>query len=308
MAPGRTGRTLWCAPASPGPPTGRTPSGSTLASSSNARRGRSQAGEHLGDQLARVVAVDGFGLELVEELRVERDLPRAGHLDRGGRGFQSDSVVVEDPESNGGDGVPLDVGRDERDGGAFGPHGDGGIGVVGGVEEFVPEREHPLDVRLGLEDAGQDDRLVDAEMGGAPVGGDRVRATEAAHASSGLAGPLEVSRLYVLRGGDQVRDLVLGAASDTPVPDVALGGRLDAVLDAADACDVLAGRVGERLAGQPRGLAELTQPGAEFLAGLCDGATRVDSHEMVRPAPKRSRTPLGRSAPSAGRRWSRTRR
>src|SRR6266511_3689469 len=249
MAPGRTGRTLWCAPASPGPPTGRTPSGSTLASSSNARRGRSQAGEHLGDQLARVVAVDGFGLELIGVLR------------RGAAAGVQHLFAEDDCDA---------LGRVERDGGAFGPHGDGGIGVVGGVEEFVPEREHPLDVRLGLEDAGQDDRLVDAEMGGAPVGGDRVRATEAAHASSGLAGPLEVSRLYVLRGGDQVRDLVLGAASYTPVPDVALGGRLDAVLDAADAGDVLARGIRQRLARQPRGLAELTQPGTEFLAGLGD--------------------------------------
>src|SRR5262249_28299637 len=135
------------------------------------------------------------------------------------------------------------------DGGAFGLHGHCGVGVVRGVEERVPEGEHPPDVCFGLEDAGHDDWFVDAEGCGLPVGGDGVEVPESPHAGARLSGPFQVGGLDRLGGGDQVGDLVFGAAGGAPVADVLLGGLLDAVFDAADTGDVLAGGVGKGLAG-----------------------------------------------------------
>src|SRR5205823_10401987 len=71
------------------------------------------AREHLGDELARLIAVECLTLQLLEQPRVERDLLRAGYLDRRGGRFQGDGIVVEDPEADGGEGVPLDVGGDD---------------------------------------------------------------------------------------------------------------------------------------------------------------------------------------------------
>jgi hypothetical protein len=78
-----------------------------------------------------------------------------------------------------------------------------------------------------------------------------VQGAKVFQAGPGLPGPVQIGGLDHLGGGDQVRDLIFGAADGTPVLDVALGGWLDPVLDPADPGDVLTGRGGERLAGQP---------------------------------------------------------
>lgn len=60
------------------------------------------------------------------------------------------------------------------------------------VEEVVPEVEHLPDVRLGLEEAGEYERFVDAEGSGLPVGGERVWTPEPPHPRAGLSDPLHV--------------------------------------------------------------------------------------------------------------------
>ena len=169
----------------------------------------------------------------------------------------------------------------------LGLHRERRVGIGRGVEVGVPEVEHLPDVGLGLEDARQHDRLVDPERSGAPVGRDRVQVAEVLHPGPGLPRPLQVGGFDGLGGGEQVGNLVRAAADRAPVADVAFGWRLDAVLDAADPGEVLAGRVGHRLPGQPGGLAKLAQPRAEILAGLRDRAMQVGSHGTGWPAPRR---------------------
>src|SRR5208337_3479372 len=139
--------------------------------------------------------------------------------------------------------------------------------------------EHSPDVGLGLEDPRQHDRLVNAEGGGAAVRGDGMQGAEMFQAGPGLPGPVQVSGLGHPGGGDQIGDLILGAAGGAPVLDVAVGGRLGSILDPADPGEVLTSRVGEHLAGQSCGLADLAEPETEFPAGLSCRATRDGTHE-----------------------------
>lgn len=94
----------------------------------------SETRECSGDQMAGVVAMESLLSELVEHCRVEPDLPRAGHLDRGGGSFQGYGVAVEDPESDGDDSVPLDLGRNDADGDERQPHERQQVGELVGEE------------------------------------------------------------------------------------------------------------------------------------------------------------------------------
>jgi len=172
--------------------------------------------------------------------------------------------------------------------------GQGGIGVIRGVEEIVPVGEHSPDIGLSLENSRQHDRLVNAKAGGAAVCGDGMQGAEVFQAGPGLPGPVQIGGLDHLGGRDQVGDLIFGATGGAPVLDVALGGRLEPVLDTADPGEVLTGRDGERLAGQPRGLADLAEPETEFPAGLGRRATRDGTHEVGWPYARRFRMPPGR--------------
>jgi hypothetical protein len=122
---------------------------------------------------------------------------------------------------------------------------DGSTDVVGCAEEVNPEGEHGRCVVCGLEQSRYDVVLVDAERLGLFVQRQPVWPEDAFHSRPGLAPELDIGRLHGAGGGGQVRDLVFCVAGAAPVADVFTGGGLDAVLDFADAGEVLSGGGGE---------------------------------------------------------------
>ena len=75
----------------------------------------SQAGQDGGYQLTSLMTVYGLLVEVVEHGGVLGYLVRPGDLDCRSGGFERDGIVVEDPESDGGDRAPLDASWDDGD-------------------------------------------------------------------------------------------------------------------------------------------------------------------------------------------------
>ena len=126
--------------------------------------------------------------------------------------------------------LPLHAGRDRR------------VQVVGRIEEADPERQHRRAVRGRLEQARDHVVLINAEHAGPLVQRRRMRPGHPLHPRPGLAAELQVRGLRRPRRRDQVRYLVLGPAGPAPGPDVVVVRGLDAMLDLADAGEVLPGR------------------------------------------------------------------
>jgi hypothetical protein len=67
-----------------------------------------------------------------------------------------------------------------------------------------------------------------------------MQVAESAHSSSGKSGPLLVRGFHGVGHRDQLRNLITGVASGTPITNVAFSRRLETILYAADASEMLA--------------------------------------------------------------------
>jgi len=113
--------------------------------------------------------------------------------------------------------------------------------------------------------------LVDAEELGSFVQRSGVGADDPLHTGSGLSPEFEIRRLNRAHGGDQVGNLFLCTTNTTPLVDVFIRRGLHAVLDLADAGEVLTSLGCQDPPRETRLLAKLPETGSQRLLRLLGG-------------------------------------